>query len=140
MKIFISIVLNALILYAITYLLGENAQYSIEAGIILWCDDCSYTSLEAMKTYLIGGVILWIINTTIRPILKILSLPLFFLFLGLVSFLINGIILYMFSYIINDLLVIPWVGYEINGVVNFVIAVAIFTVLNTLYSLLFFKK
>lgn len=140
MKIFISILLNALILYAITYLLWENAQYSIQAWVILWCDDCNYTSFDAMKTYLIGGIILWIINATIRPILKILSLPLFFLFLGLVSFLINGIILYMFSYIINDLLVIPWVGYEINGAINFVIAVAIFTVLNTLYSLLFFKK
>lgn len=140
MKIFLSIILNALILYAITYLLGENAQYSIQAGIILWCEDCSYSSLDAMKTYIIGGVILWLLNVTIRPILKILSLPLFFLFLWLVSLLINAVVLYLFSYIINDVLIISGVGYEINGVINFIIAVAIFTVLNTLYSLLFFKK
>ena len=79
-------------------------------------------------------------NVTIRPILKILSLPLFFIFFGLVSFVVNGVVLVLFTYIINTLLQIPDVGYQINGVVNFVIAVAIFTFLNTLYSLLFFKK
>jgi len=140
MKILFSIIINAFILYAITYLLWANSDGSIQAGIILGCDDCSYTSLEALKTYFIGGIILWVINTVIRPILKILSLPLFFLFLWLVSFFINGVLLYLFSYIINDMLKISGVWYEINGVINFVIAVAIFTVLNTLYSLLFFKK
>jgi len=140
MKILISIIINAGILYAVTYLLWANADKAIEAWIVLWCDDCSYTSLQAFKTYLIWGIILGIINVTLRPILKILSLPLFFLFLGLVSFVINGIILYLFTYIINEILIIPEVWYEINGMINFVIAVAIFTVLNTLYSLLFFKK
>ena len=72
--------------------------------------------------------------------MRILSLPLFFLFFGLVSFVINGVVLFLFSYIINNILIIPGVGYEINGTVNFIIAVAIFTILNTLYSLLFFKK
>ena len=140
MKILISILINALILYAVTYLLGPNADKSIQAGIILGCNDCSYTSFDALKTYVIGWIILWIINATIRPILKVLSLPLFFLFFGLVSFFINGVVLYLFTFIINDLLIIPGVGYEINGILNFAIAVAIFTVLNTLYSLLFFKK
>ena len=140
MKILISIIINAAILYAITYLLWANPNKGIQAGIILACNDCSYTSFEALKTYLIGWIILWVINTTIRPILKILSFPLFFLFFGLASLLINGILLYLFTYILNTLLIINGVWYEINGGLNFVIAVAIFTVLNTLYSLLFFKK
>lgn len=140
MKILFSILINAAILYAITSLLWENASGSIQAWILLWCDDCGYTSLEALKTYAIWGIILGVINTTIRPILKILSLPLFFLLFWLASFLVNGLVLYLFTFIINDLLVIPWVWYEVNGWINFIIAVAIFTVLNTLYSLLFFKK
>ncbi len=139
MKILFSILINATILYAITYLLGPNADKDIQAWIILACD-CDYTSIQAMKTYVIWGIILWGINITIRPILKILSLPLFFLFFGLASFIINGTLLYLFTYIINDILIISGVGYEINGTINFAIAVAIFTVLNTLYSLLFFKK
>jgi len=140
MKILFSIIINGAILYAITYLLWENADQAIEAGIVLGCDDCSYTSMEALKTYIVWGVILGLINVVIRPMLKILSLPLFFLFIGMASFVINGIVLYLFTYIINDILIIPGVGYEINGMINYVIAVAIFTVLNTLYSLLFFKK
>jgi len=140
MKLLFSIIINALILYAITYLLGPNPEKAIEAGIVLWCGNCDYTSLEALKTYLIGGIILWAINITIRPLLKILALPLYLIFFWLVSFLVNAIILRLFAYIINDVLIIPWVGYEINGLVNFAIAVAIFTILNIVYSLLFFKK
>lgn len=140
MKILISIIINGLILYAITYLLGQNPEKSIQAGILLWCGDCSYTSIEALKTYIIGGIILWIINVTIRPVLKILSLPLFFVFFWLVTFVVNGFILRLFTYIINDVLIIPGVWYEINGWINFCISVAIFTVLNMVYWLLFFKK
>lgn len=140
MKILISILINGFILYAMTYFLGANADKALEAGIALGCDNCSYTSLEALKTYVIWGIILGVMNITLRPILKLLSLPLFFVFLGFVSFFVNGIVLYLFTYIINEVLIISWVWYEINGMVNFAIAVAIFTVLNTLYSLLFFKK
>ncbi len=139
MKILISILINWAILYAMTYFLGPNAGKSLEAGILLGCD-CSYTSLAALKTYAIWGIILGVMNITVRPVLKLLSLPLFFVFLGFVSFLVNGLVLYLFTYIINDVLLIPGVWYEINGSVNFIIAVAIFTVLNTLYSLLFFKR
>lgn len=142
MKLLFSIILNGIILFVITYLLGPNPEKSIQAWIILGCsiNDCTYTSFEALKTYIIGWVILWIINITIRPVLKILSLPLFFIFFGFVAFVVNGIILKLFSYIINKILIIPWVWYEINGWINFLIAVAIFTVLNMIYSLLISKK
>lgn len=140
MKLLFSIIINGGILFAITYLLWPNPNESIQAGIILGCNDCWYLSLEAMKTYIIGWIILWAINVTIRPVLKILSLPLFFIFFWLVAFVVNGVILKLFTYIINDILIIPWVWYEINGWINFLIAVAIFTVLNMIYSLLFFKK
>lgn len=140
MKILFSILLNASILLLILFLLGANADLSLEAGVVLGCDDCGIFSKEALKTYAIGGIILGVLNTVIRPILKILSLPLFFIFLGLTTLLVNGVVLYLFSYIMNQVLIIPGVGYEFTGNVSFVIAVAIFTVLNTLYSLLFFKK
>lgn len=140
MRILFSIFINAFILYAITYLLGANPEKSIEAGILLWCDTCGYTSFEALKTYIIGGLILGWINVTIRPLLKILALPLYLVFFGFVSFVVNALILKLFTFIINDILLIPWVGYTINGWVNFAVAVAIFTILNMVYSLLFFKK
>ncbi len=140
MKILISIIINGFILYAITYLLWENTWMNVWAWVILWCIDCSYLSAEAIKTYIIWWIILWVINVTIKPILKILSLPFFFLFFWFAVFIINAIVLKLFTYIINDVLIIPGVWYSIDWRVNFIIAVAIFTILNMVYSILFFKK
>jgi uncharacterized membrane protein YvlD (DUF360 family) len=114
-----------------TYLLGENAEKGITAWIVV---------VGWLKTYIIWGIILWIINATIRPILKILSIPLFFVFFWLVVFIINGVILKLFDHIVNKILVIPDVSYTIEWWVNFVIAVAIFTILNIVSQLLFSKK
>lgn len=136
MKVLFSILFNALILWLMTYFLAANTTKDIAEWIIVtWW----------YKTYIIWGILLWIMNVIIRPILKILSLPLFFVFLGLVSFLINWVILWMFDKIVNDVLLIPGVSYTITGEwltwwTNFIIAVAIFTILNMVYSLLFSKR
>ena len=140
MKILFSIIINALILYWITYLLWANKIEWLGAWITLWCGNNCHSSVEALKTYFIWWIILWIINATIKPVLKILSLPLFFLFSLLTTLLINAILLKTFGYIVNDLLIIPWVKYEINWWTNFIIAVAIFTILNMFYSIIPFKK
>ncbi|MFA5917076.1 MAG: phage holin family protein [Candidatus Gracilibacteria bacterium] len=141
MKILLSIILNAVILYLIVILLGENTKEGIENGITLGClSDCSPNSIEAWKTFLVGGIILGLINITVKPILKILSFPFFILSFGLVSIVINSLILGLLTYIINNILQISGIGYTINGWTNFIIAVAIFTILNMFYTLLFFKK
>jgi putative membrane protein len=136
MKILISILFNALILFLLTYLLGANDSGTVKEWIVVvWW----------FKTYLIWWVILWLINFTIRPILKILAIPLFFVFLWLVSFIINWAILLLFDYIINKILIMPGISYTITwqGLdwwINFIIIVAIFTILNMFYSLLISKK
>lgn len=131
MRILFSILFNGLILFFLAYLLGENSQLWLESWItVTW----------GIKTYAIGGVILGLINITIRPILKILSIPLFFVFLWLITFVINWAILLLLDYIINNILIIPGVAYTINWWENKIIAIAIFTILNMFYSLLFTKK
>ncbi len=127
MKILFSILINALILFSLKYLLNTDAEIGI-------------TVAGEPQIYLIWWVILWLINFFIRPILKILSLPLFFVFLWLVALLINWIILKLLDFIINDVLMVAWMSYSINWWINFIIAVAIFTILNMFYSLLFSKK
>jgi hypothetical protein len=57
-----------------------------------------------------------------------------------VVFIINGVILKLFDHIVNKILVIPNVSYTIEWWVNFIIAVAIFTILNIVSQLLFSKK
>ncbi len=138
MKILISIILNALILFALSFFLSGNEA----KGVSEWIEVTWWVS-----AFLVWGFVLWIINVTIKPVLKIFSLPLFFLFFGLVSVLINWIILFLLDHIINNILKIPWVSYKlyweefsIDWWINFIIAIAIFSVLNMIYSLLFNKK
>ena len=141
MGILFSIIINAGILYAITYLLWSNPAQWVSDWIILGCSpECSYTSIDAWKTYLIGGIIIWIMNVTIRPLLKILSLPLYLIFFSFVGFLVNGIVLWLFDYIVNNIIQMPGISYTIDGTINFVIAVAIFTFLNMFHSLVFSKR
>jgi putative membrane protein len=131
MKILFSILINAWILFLMAYLLAANPDKWIETWItVIWW----------WKTYLLWWIILWIINVTIRPILKILTIPLFIVFFWLVVFVINAIILKVFDYSVNEILMIQWMSYTINWWINFIIAVAIFTILNMFYSLLFSKK
>ena len=69
MKILISIIFNSLILFALQYLLWANSEMWIEAGIIVtW----------GIIAYIFGWVLLWVLNATVKPILKILALPFFF--------------------------------------------------------------
>jgi len=140
MKILFSIIINALILFVIAYFLAENKKLGIENWIELWCWDCALNSLWAWKIYITWWIILWLINITIKPILKILSLPFFLLLLWLVSFLVNWIILYILNYIMSDMLMIDGIYYKIIWWENFAIAVVIFTFLNILYSFIFNKK
>ena len=139
MKLLVQILANAVILFLITYLLWANETAWFENGITLWCNWCDYFSLAAWKTYLLGWIILWLLNALIRPILKILTLPLYFVLMWAVSLLINAVVLKLLWVVMNDILQIPWFAYEINGIINFIIAVAIFTFLNTIYTILIAK-
>lgn len=133
MKLIFSILINALILWALAYFLSWNEL--VNSGIIL-----PEAIWDQYKTFIVWGFLLWIINITIRPILNILSLPFYLIFFGLVVFLVNGVILKLLTYIMSVILIIPWVKFEFATTIDFVIAVAIFTILNMVYSLLFFKR
>ena len=131
MRTLFSIFFNAGILYALVYFLGMDASKDLPAWVLVE---------GGITTYILGWVILGVLNTFIKPLLKILALPLFLVFLGLVHFVINGVVLFMFDKLINDILLIDGISYHIQGWGNFIIAVAIFTILNMFYSILFAKK
>ncbi|MCP4523536.1 MAG: phage holin family protein [Candidatus Gracilibacteria bacterium] len=133
MKIVFSIFINASLLFALSYFMSGSE--TLQKGIIVPDDQ-----VDLWKTFILGGVFLGIINVTIRPILKIIGLPFYLIFFWLVSLVINGIILKLLTYIMNVLLVIPGIQFEFLNTVDFVIAVAIFTILNMVYSILFFKR
>ena len=84
-KIVIGVVLNALALYAVTYFL----------------DDITYVG--GLKFFLLGGLIIGILNTFVRPLMKLLSFPLVFMTVGLFTLVINAIIFWLTIRLVNGI-------------------------------------
>jgi uncharacterized membrane protein YvlD (DUF360 family) len=77
MKIFFSILLNISILYLLTFLLTWNPD--------TWLPDWIKV-VGWWKTYVMAWIILGLLNITVKPILKILSLPFLYFFYDLQFF------------------------------------------------------
>lgn len=120
MRIFLSIFFNGLILFGLSYFLPE------------------ITATGGLKLYFVAGIILGLLNTFIKPILKVFGFPFVILTFGLFSLVINGVILGLLQKAI-EMLNIVGVTYNFGGWVNFAIAVVIFSIFNTLYGT-FFKR
>lgn len=128
MRILLSIILNSSILYLIQFLL--NTEKFPESVVYTWW----------WKVFLLWWILLGILNFVIKPILKIVWFPFVLLMSWLFSLFINSVILWLLQTTINEILMLWDITYKINWWVNFSIAVAIFSFLNMLYSLLFPKK
>lgn len=62
-------------------------------------EDITYTG--GFKFFVIGGVVLGVVNLVVRPLLRIVSLPFIFLTGGLFMIVINVVILWFLSYFIS---------------------------------------
>ncbi|WP_373541950.1 phage holin family protein [Chamaesiphon sp.] len=81
---------------------------------------------------LIAAVVVGGINSTIRPILSILSLPINFLSLGLFSLVVNGVCLWLAA------LLVP--GFAINGIIAFILGPVILSFASTFLNNYFDEK
>ncbi|MGV9265764.1 phage holin family protein [Kitasatospora sp. NPDC003701] len=66
----------------------------IVTGITLTGDDWQHKTLTVIAVALIFGVVNWLI----KPVVKLFSLPLFILTLGLITFVINALMLWLTSW------------------------------------------
>lgn len=84
-KVIIGIVLNGLALFGVTSIL-TNIHYT-----------------GGLYFFLIGGVVMGILNSIVKPILKTLTFPLHMLTIGLSLIILNGIIFWIFDVVIDTL-------------------------------------
>ena len=95
-------------------------------------DRISIESIPFWKGFLVVGLAIGILNTFVKPLLKILSFPLLILTLGLFSILINAAILWLLDWIFSGILTPLGVTLIISGgFLSFVIlgvSLAIFNV------------
>lgn len=81
MKILLALLLNGIAVFITAYVL---------TGV----------TVDTFTTALIVGIVLGAVNTFLKPILLLLTLPLNVLTLGLFTFVINGILVYLTSMVI----------------------------------------
>lgn len=94
MKLVLSLIINAVAVFAAAYLLPQ-------------------VSVDAPLTALWVALVLGVLNSTLKPILKILTLPINFITLGLFGLVINLFILYVAT------LLVP--GFAISGIVGYIL-------------------
>ncbi len=120
-KVIIGIVLNGLALFGVTYILTD-IQYT---GDIYF--------------FLIGGLVMGILNSMVKPVLKTLTLPLHILTIGLSLIVLNGVIFWMLDVII-DTLVIKGITLEIPTIKTYFLAGLIFGIINWVEHLIIHNK
>ncbi|MDA3815368.1 MAG: phage holin family protein [Patescibacteria group bacterium] len=79
------------------------------------------------KNYLIAGALLGIVNTFIRPVIKLLSLPFIIITLGFFTIVINVALLFIVSFIIPT--------FNIEGIFAAFWGVLIISIVNYLISI-----
>ncbi len=117
-------VLNALTLLAIAYTapwvaenLGLLRGFRVEGGF---------------ETAAVAVAILAILNLTVRPVLKLLTLPITCLTFGLFTLIINALMMLLTDRIVK--------GFEVGGLLNAVIASILFTLISAILNTLFNKE
>ncbi|RYD76662.1 MAG: phage holin family protein [Sphingobacteriales bacterium] len=113
MSLIISLLLNALSLYLASLILDGVHISSITAAII-------------------AGVLLGIANFIVKPILKILALPITVLTLGLFLLIINALVLLLVDYFVD--------GFEINGFITAILLGIVIWALNLIYGMIGLKE
>jgi putative membrane protein len=83
-------------------------------------------------TLLVAGALLGLFNLIVRPLAMLLSLPLLILTLGLFYFVLNGILLYLFSLFIR--------GYQIAGILPAILGGLVLGIVNWAVHALFGTK
>jgi putative membrane protein len=104
--------LNAIALFATAYILKDK-------GFVL--QDGFFTALKA-------SFVMGIINATIRPIILFFTVPINLLTLGLFTFVVNAMMLYLTSWIISD--------FQIKNVWAALIGSILISLISTALSLL----
>jgi putative membrane protein len=116
---------NNIIGYAITTLataLGLLVIDTVVPGV-----DIANFPAALLAAVVVGGI-----NSTIRPVLSLLSLPINFLSLGLFSLVVNGVCLWLAS------LFVP--GFAIHGLVAFILGPVILSFASTFLNNYFDEK
>lgn len=111
MNILISLVLNALALLATAYIVPGFR-------------------VENFTTAILAAIVLGIVNTFIKPILSLITAPLTLISLGLFSFIVNAVVLFIVSAVVKSVVIDGWIPAILGAIVLSVVS----TILTSIFK------
>ncbi|MBR5086085.1 MAG: phage holin family protein [Muribaculaceae bacterium] len=103
---------------------------SLAVGITAYFMDS--VTIEPWWVTVIVAVVLGLINSVVRPVVKLLSLPITILTLGLFAFVVNGLMVLLCAYFID--------GFKVEGLGAAILFSIILSVVNWILNLMFTKE
>ncbi len=96
-RVILSIIANSVGLYLVDYFLVDLCFVSETVTI------CPPKPEVSLPIFVIAGIVLGILNTFVKPLLKLISLPITFLTAGLFMFVVNGFVFGLLVWLVNTL-------------------------------------
>ncbi len=87
MSFLVRILISAVSLWFTTLIVGGNGDHGV------WVKPLSDDTTGVVFTFLLVAFIFGLVNAVIGPVIRIVSIPLYILTLGLFAFIVNGILL-----------------------------------------------
>ncbi|MFC4224424.1 phage holin family protein [Lysinibacter cavernae] len=87
MSFIVRVLISAVALWFTTLIVGGNGDNGV------WIDPIENTTFGVVMTFLIVAFLFGLINGILGPIIRIVSIPLYIITLGLFAFIVNGLLL-----------------------------------------------
>jgi putative membrane protein len=113
MRLLLTWIINAAALMALPYLMHSVTVTSIGAALV-------------------AALVLGLVNTLIRPVLVLLTLPVTFLSLGLFILVINGFLFWVVAQLVG--------GFHVEGFLSAMLAAILYSVISWALSTLLLRK
>lgn len=91
--------------------------------------------VNSIPTALLAAIVLGVVNTFIKPILRYLSSPLTILTLGLFTFVVNAVVLFMVAAVVPGVKINGWLPAILGAIVLSVVSTILTSVLKDLGKL-----
>ncbi len=116
MQIIVALIINAIALLFTTYLVPGF-------------------QVANFTTALLAGIVLGVVNTFIKPVLSFITAPLTIITLGLFTFVVNAIVLFIVSAVVPGLKIEGWLPAILGAIVLSIISTILNSVLKDLGKL-----